>query len=38
VRSLLRYDGDYGRGELETRLRSVAPGLAAVDTGRTIRR
>jgi 2-aminobenzoate-CoA ligase len=34
VRSLLRYDGDYGRGELETRLLSVAPGFTPVDTGR----
>ncbi len=34
VRSLLRYDGDHGRGELETRLRSVAPGFAPVDTYR----
>jgi 2-aminobenzoate-CoA ligase len=32
VRSLLRYDGDYGKGELETRLRSVAPGFTAVET------
>jgi 2-aminobenzoate-CoA ligase len=32
VRSLLRYDGDYGRGELEARLTSVAPGFAAVET------
>jgi 2-aminobenzoate-CoA ligase len=34
VRSLLRYDGDHGRGELETRLKSVAPGFAPVDTAR----
>ena len=34
VRSLLRYDGDHGKGELETRLRSVAPGFAAVATHR----
>ena len=34
VRSLLRYDGDYGQGELETRLRSVAPGFAPVATHR----
>jgi 2-aminobenzoate-CoA ligase len=34
VRSLLRYDGDHGRGELETRLRDVAPGFTAVDTQR----
>jgi 2-aminobenzoate-CoA ligase len=32
VRSLLRYDGDHGKGELETRLRSIAPGFRAVDT------
>jgi 2-aminobenzoate-CoA ligase len=34
VRSLLRYDGDYGKGELETRLKSVAPGFTPVDTHR----
>jgi 2-aminobenzoate-CoA ligase len=34
VRSLLRYDGDYGKGELETRLAAVAPGFAPVDTHR----
>ncbi len=34
VRSLVKYDGDYGKGELETRLRAVAPGFAAVDTYR----
>jgi 2-aminobenzoate-CoA ligase len=34
VRSLLRYDGDHGKGELETRLRSVAPGFQPVDTAR----
>jgi len=34
VRSLLRYDGDHGRGALETRLRAIAPGFAPVDTGR----
>ena len=34
VRSLLRYDGDYGKGELETRLKSVAPGFTTVDTRR----
>ncbi|HEX8527061.1 AMP-binding protein [Allosphingosinicella sp.] len=34
VRSLLRYDGDYGDGELETRLRSVAAGFDPVDTHR----
>jgi 2-aminobenzoate-CoA ligase len=32
VGSLIRYDGDYGKGELETRLREVAPGFAPVDT------
>jgi 2-aminobenzoate-CoA ligase len=30
--SLLRYDGDHGKGELETRLKSVAPGFQAVET------
>jgi 2-aminobenzoate-CoA ligase len=34
VRSLLRYDGDYGKGELETRLASIAPGFTPVETGR----
>jgi 2-aminobenzoate-CoA ligase len=34
VRSLLRYDGDHGRGELETRLGSVAPGFEAAATHR----
>ncbi|MEA3017946.1 MAG: 2-aminobenzoate-CoA ligase [Sphingomonadales bacterium] len=34
VRSLLRYDGDYGQGELETRLRSIAPGFVPVETHR----
>jgi 2-aminobenzoate-CoA ligase len=34
VRSLLRYDGDYGRGELENRIRSVDPGFTPVHTGR----
>jgi 2-aminobenzoate-CoA ligase len=34
VRSIVKYDGDYGNGELETRLRSVAPGLAPVETHR----
>jgi 2-aminobenzoate-CoA ligase len=34
VRSLLRYDGDHGRGELETRIMSVEPGVAPVDTAR----
>jgi 2-aminobenzoate-CoA ligase len=33
VRSLLRYDGDHGHGELETRARSVAPGFEPVPTG-----
>ena len=32
VRSLLRYDGDYGKGELETRLRGIAPGFRPVAT------
>ena len=34
VRSLVKYDGDYGAGELETRLRGIAPGFAPVDTHR----
>ena len=34
VRSLLSYDGDAGTGELESRLRDVAPGFAAVETRR----
>jgi 2-aminobenzoate-CoA ligase len=34
VRSLLTYDGDSGTGELEARLRGVAPGFAAVATHR----
>ena len=34
VRSIIKYDGDNGHGELETRLRSVAPGFAAVETHR----
>ena len=34
VRSLLRYDGDHGDGELETRLKSVAPGFSPADTHR----
>lgn len=34
VRSLLRYDGDYGKGELETRLRTAAPGFPPADTSR----
>jgi len=32
IRALLRYDGDYGKGELETRLKAVAPGFKPVDT------
>lgn len=32
VRSLLSYDGDAGTGELERRLKGVAPGFAAVAT------
>ena len=34
VRSLVTYDGDAGTGELERRLREVAPGFAAVRTRR----
>ncbi len=34
LRSLLRYDGDYGKGELETRLQDVTPGFAPVATHR----
>ena len=34
VRSLLRYDGDLGSGELERRLDNVARGFVAVATGR----
>jgi 2-aminobenzoate-CoA ligase len=34
VRSIVKYDGDYGNGELETRLRAVAPGFAPVETFR----
>ena len=34
VRSLLRYDGDGGNGELETRIRSVAPAFTPVETHR----
>ena len=34
VRSLLVYDGDSGAGELEQRLKGIAPGFAAVDTHR----
>ncbi|SMF70251.1 AMP-binding protein [Allosphingosinicella indica] len=33
VRSLLRYDGDHGKGELETRIATVEPGFTPVDTG-----
>jgi 2-aminobenzoate-CoA ligase len=32
-RHIVKYDGDYGRGELETRTASLSP-LAPVDTGR----
>jgi 2-aminobenzoate-CoA ligase len=32
VRSVLRYDGDYGKGELEGRLAAVAPGFTHVQT------
>ena len=34
VRSILRYDGDHGKGELETRLGNVRTGFPAVETGR----
>ncbi|HEX8363774.1 MAG TPA: AMP-binding protein [Allosphingosinicella sp.] len=34
IRSLIQYDGDYGNGELETRLRGIAPGFAPVETRR----
>jgi 2-aminobenzoate-CoA ligase len=34
VRSLLRYDGDLGSGELEQHLKNVAPEFAAVATSR----
>ncbi|HEY0625820.1 MAG TPA: AMP-binding protein, partial [Allosphingosinicella sp.] len=34
VRSLLRYDGDFGKGELETRLKGIAPGFTPVATHR----
>ncbi|WP_324749502.1 AMP-binding protein [Sphingomonas sp. LY54] len=34
LRSLLRYDGDHGKGELETRLLGVAPAFAPVATHR----
>jgi 2-aminobenzoate-CoA ligase len=33
IEHMVKYDGDYGRGELETRTASLAP-LPAVDTGR----
>ena len=33
VKHLVKYDGDYGRGELETRCATLAP-LEPVDTGR----
>ena len=33
IKSVIKYDGDYGRGELETRTASLAP-LPPVDTGR----
>jgi 2-aminobenzoate-CoA ligase len=33
VRSIVKYDGDYGKGALETRCASLEP-LAAADTGR----
>jgi len=33
VKQLVKYDGDYGKGELETRCAGLEP-LAAVDTGR----
>jgi 2-aminobenzoate-CoA ligase len=33
VKHIVKYDGDYGRGELETRTASLEP-LPAVDTGR----
>jgi 2-aminobenzoate-CoA ligase len=33
VRSIVKYDGDYGKGELETRTASLQP-LPAIDTGR----
>jgi 2-aminobenzoate-CoA ligase len=34
IRSLLRYDGDHGHGELETHLKSVAAGFNPADTHR----
>jgi 2-aminobenzoate-CoA ligase len=33
VKHIVKYDGDYGHGELETRTKALNP-LAAVDTGR----
>ena len=33
VKHIVKYDGDYGRGELETRCASLQP-LPAIDTGR----
>jgi 2-aminobenzoate-CoA ligase len=33
VKNLVKYDGDYGQGELETRTKALKP-LPAVDTGR----
>jgi 2-aminobenzoate-CoA ligase len=33
VKHIIKYDGDYGRGELETRTKSLIP-LPAADTGR----
>ena len=34
VKHLVKYDGDYGKGELETRCAGLEPLAAAVDTGR----
>jgi 2-aminobenzoate-CoA ligase len=34
VRSVIKYDGDHGQGELETRLSGIAPGFTPVDTHR----
>jgi 2-aminobenzoate-CoA ligase len=33
IKHIIKYDGDYGKGELETRAATLKP-LAAVDTGR----
>jgi 2-aminobenzoate-CoA ligase len=33
IKHIIKYDGDYGRGELETRTASLQP-LPAIDTGR----